>query len=208
MRLRSRSSTHSESGSSTPLIALLVLATGGLCLALARVGVDAVETAQARTGADAAALAGAAEGEAAARAVAEANGAVLTDGGPVGEAFEARVQVGRAGGVARAVGVLPGTGTATGLSPEMLTALARARAVLGRPVPVVSGWRSPAQQATLWLMRGSNPFPVASPGTSAHERGLAIDVPLSFVPVLQSVAGAVGLCQPLPESDPVHFELC
>ena len=41
-----------------------------------------------------------------------------------------------------------------------------------------------------------------------HERGLAIDVPRTFVATLRAVAAAVGLCQPLPVSDPVHFELC
>lgn len=198
-----------ERGSSTPLVAMLVLVAGGLCLALGHLGVDAVETAQARTAADAAALAGAAEGEEAARVVAEANGAVLAGGNPVDGAFEARVGVGEAGGVARAVAVLPETGAlATGLDPALLAAIAKATALLGQPVPVVSGWRSPAQQVALWMARGSNPFPVAPPGTSAHEQGLAIDVPLSFVPTLLSVAGPAGLCQPLPESDPIHFVLC
>ena len=54
----------------------------------------------------------------------------------------------------------------------------------------------------------SNPYPVARPGTSAHERGMAIDVPASFAPLLASLAGRAGLCRPLPESDPVHFEPC
>jgi hypothetical protein len=49
---------------------------------------------------------------------------------------------------------------------------------------------------------------VARPGSSAHERGLAIDVPASFVPVLLTVAQDVGLCHPYPVADPVHFELC
>ena len=84
----------------------------------------------------------------------------------------------------------------------------RAEALLGAPVPIVSGWRSPAQQQWLWDHRATNPYPVARPGTSMHERGLAIDVPRWFVADLRSVAGAAGLCFPLPESDPVHFELC
>jgi hypothetical protein len=90
----------------------------------------------------------------------------------------------------------------------MAAAIARAGALLGEPVPITSGWRSRAQQAALWARRATNPYPVARPGTSMHERGLAIDVPRSFVAALRSVAAAAGLCQPLPVSDPVHFELC
>ena len=54
----------------------------------------------------------------------------------------------------------------------------------------------------------TNPYPVAPPGTSLHESGLAVDVPLGFVPTLLAVAADAGLCQPLPETDPVHFEPC
>jgi hypothetical protein len=72
----------------------------------------------------------------------------------------------------------------------------------------VSGYRSLAEQTALWERRGTNPFPVARPGTSMHERGLAIDVPRAFVPVLRRVAAQAGLCDPLPTTDPVHFELC
>jgi hypothetical protein len=90
----------------------------------------------------------------------------------------------------------------------MVAAIARAEALLGRPIPIVSGFRTRAEQERLWANRATNPFPVAPPGTSNHERGLAIDVPSSFVPVLRTVAPASGLCQPLPESDPVHFEPC
>lgn len=97
---------------------------------------------------------------------------------------------------------------ATGLHPEMRRALAEAEALLGRPVPITSGWRSREQQQRLFDQRGSNPYPVARPGTSKHERGLAIDVPLSFVPSLVGVAGQVGLCRPVAREDPVHFELC
>ena len=95
-----------------------------------------------------------------------------------------------------------------GLTPEMAAAVARAGALLGESVPISSGWRSRAQQAALWAGRHTNPYPVARPGTSMHERGLAIDVPRAFVATLRTVAAAAGLCQPLPVSDPVHFELC
>src|SRR5437667_433732 len=48
----------------------------------------------------------------------------------------------------------------------------------------------------------------APPGESMHERGLAIDVPLDFVPRLLAVAARVGLCHPYAATDPVHFEMC
>ena len=75
-------------------------------------------------------------------------------------------------------------------------------------VPITSGWRSHAEQQRLYDDRGTNPYPVAAPGTSAHERGRAVDVPRSFVARLAAVAPRVGLCHPWPETDPVHFELC
>ncbi|MBA2282412.1 MAG: D-alanyl-D-alanine carboxypeptidase family protein, partial [Acidimicrobiia bacterium] len=90
----------------------------------------------------------------------------------------------------------------------LLAALDRADALLGAPVPVVSGFRSRAEQEALWAARATNPYPVAPPGTSMHEHGLAIDVPSSFAPTLLAVAATAGLCQVLPQSDPIHFEPC
>ncbi len=98
--------------------------------------------------------------------------------------------------------------TASGLAPAMLAALARADGLIGRPVPVVSGLRTRAEQQALWDRRHTNPYPVARPGTSDHERGLAFDVARADVPSLLAVAAAAGLCQPLPDSDPVHFVVC
>lgn len=204
-----------ERGSITPLLALLVLAVGGLSLGLGRLGGDAVAAAQARTAADAAALAGAAEGQAAAHDVVVANGGELVSFVTEGDEVQVQARVHDAVAVARArrTGSVfdpaaTATGNVGGLAPAMKAALARAEALLGGPVPITSGWRSPAKQRVLWDNRGSNPFPVARPGTSAHERGLAVDVPRSFVPRLAAVAGASGLCQPLPRTDPIHFELC
>jgi hypothetical protein len=183
---------------------------------------------QARTAADAAALAGAVDGEDAAGRLAEANGAELVS-------FERRegdvVVAVRVGGVdawasARATRLAPpvagsaasaggaaaeraaGGGDRAGLAPAMLAALARADQLLGRTVPVASGLRTRAEQQALWDRRHVNPYPVARPGTSDHETGLAIDVPRRIVPDLLAVAATAGLCQPLPESDPVHFVVC
>jgi hypothetical protein len=206
---------RSEAGQVVPLVAVLVLAAGGGMIALGRVGQAAVERAHARSAADAAALAGAAEGEGAAQDLAAANGARLLSYEEDGPEAEVRVAVGRAEASARArrdfdVGGLGGGGGAGpgGLAPAMQAALARAEQLLGRPVPVTSGYRSPAHQAELYRRRATNPYPVAPPGTSMHERGLAIDVPSSFVPGLLRVSAQAGLCHPYPESDPVHFEVC
>jgi uncharacterized protein YcbK (DUF882 family) len=94
------------------------------------------------------------------------------------------------------------------LDPRLTAAVARAERLLGRPIPITSGFRSRDEQASLWARRAVNAYPVAPPGASAHERGMAIDVPASFVDTLVSVAGRVGLCHPYPANDPVHFELC
>ena len=68
-----------ERGSTTPLLAIVVVAVGGLCVGLGRLGADADAAARAQTAADAAALAGAAEGLGAARRLAAANGAEVVE---------------------------------------------------------------------------------------------------------------------------------
>lgn len=95
-------SLSAERGSVTPLVALVMLAVGGLCLGLGRLGGDAVAAARAQSAADAAALAGAAEGEEAARALAEANGAVLVAFLAEGPEVQVRTRVGGAEADARA----------------------------------------------------------------------------------------------------------
>jgi hypothetical protein len=124
------------------------------------------------------------------------------------------VRVGPAEAVGRAQrsgdrdGVLGGAGPTKGLAPAMRAALSRAEQLLGRAVPITSGFRSTEAQAVLYDSRASNPYPVAPPGSSMHERGLAIDVPADFVPTLLGVAPRAGLCQPYPGDDPIHFEVC
>ncbi|HEX4979840.1 MAG TPA: M15 family metallopeptidase [Acidimicrobiales bacterium] len=198
-----------DAGQAIPLVVLLLVAAAGTLLVLGAYGHQLLRQARVQTAADAAALAGAASGARAAHVVAEANGATMVDferlpGGDV------RVRVeregARAGARARAELSAPPTGG--GLAPAMRAALARAEQLLGRPVPVVSGRRSPVEQRRLWERRADNRYPVAPPGSSQHERGLAIDVPTGFVQSLLEVGPQAGLCQPLPRSDPVHFEVC
>lgn len=69
------------------------------------------------------------------------------------------------------------------------------------------------QQEALWLDRASNPYPVARPGTSKHERGLAVDMtvsPRSWQTAVGEAWEAMGgrwggRFRPRP--DPVHFEV-
>ncbi|HET9542190.1 MAG TPA: M15 family metallopeptidase, partial [Acidimicrobiales bacterium] len=200
---------RTERGQALPLMLVIMAAAVGAMLLLGGLGRRAVEGAQAQTAADAAALAAAAEGPPAAEELARLNGSTPADvEGTVGDAT-VTVRVGGADAVARAQSPPPPAGGGTvGLAPDMVAAVTRAGALLGEPVPISSGWRSRAQQAALWARRSTNPYPVARPGTSMHERGLAIDVHRAFVARLRLVATAAGLCQPLPSADPVHFELC
>jgi hypothetical protein len=175
-----------------------------------RVGAIVADRAQASAAADAAALAGAGADEAAARALTRRNGGVVVSYETAGSDVRVRVRIGQVSASARARrsdGAGAG-GTAHGLAPALRAALARAQQLLGQPVPIVSGYRSPETQAALWSRRSANPYPVAPPGTSMHERGLAIDVPADFVDRLLTVAPQVGLCHPYPDTDPIHFEVC
>jgi len=213
--------TRTERGSILPFVALAMVMAGACVILLGRLGVAAGARAGARNAADAAALAGAAEGRAAAVALARANGAELVSYEELGFDTRVRVRLGpaEASGRARRTGDRGdgtggyetgggGTGGVTGLAPAMRAALARAEQLLGEPIPITSGYRSPDKQAALFANRAANPYRVAPPGSSLHERGLAVDVPVTFVPRLLSVAPRAGLCHPFPGDDPVHFEVC
>jgi hypothetical protein len=94
---------ESERGSVAPLVALLVVAVGGLCLGLGRLAGTANAAAKAQTAADAAALAGAADGPDAAGELAAANGARLVRVTVEGDEVEVVTRVGDVQAVARAV---------------------------------------------------------------------------------------------------------
>lgn len=201
---------RSDRGQTTPLTAVVLAVAMLITLGVGVLARSAADAARARGAADAAALAAAGGGVDAAREVTEANAAVLESVrsavDPTGTRWVVETRVGDQWSTAAALAEhRPGT---EGLDPAMVLALARAEELLGEPIPVVSGFRSRAEQEALWLNRHANPYPVAPPGTSDHERGLAIDVPRWFVPRLRSVAEGAGLCQPLPVSDPVHFTAC
>ena len=195
---------------------MAALLAGMVMLGLARLGSEAVGSARAQTAADAASLAAAAGDDGDAALLARRNGSVLSAlrrDGVAGQQSEVAVVVDGAGGPASASAVAlwppPALdGEAARLAPAMQAAVQRAQQLLGEAIPVASGYRSREEQQRLWDARASNPYPVARPGSSRHERGLAIDVAGAFVDRLVAVAPAAGLCRPLPLSDPVHFELC
>jgi hypothetical protein len=201
-----------QSGQVLPLVALVLGALGVTALLVGRLGGAAVARARASAAADTAALAGAVGDRSDADALAAANGGRVLRFRRIDADALVRVAVGPAEATARARPIDPGGGVAgggvEGLAPSLRAALRRAEQLLGRPVPITSGLRSRAQQAALWADRLRNPFPVAVPGTSKHERGLAVDIPTAFLPTLVPVAARAGLCRPYPTTDPVHFELC
>jgi hypothetical protein len=68
-----------------------------------------------------------------------------------------------------------------------------------------SGVRSTADQARLYADRANNPNPVAAPGTSRHERGLAVDIG-GMNADQRALLPQYGLAQPVA-NDPPHVEL-
>jgi hypothetical protein len=94
-------------------------------------------------------------------------------------------------------------------NPELLRRLDALAAQRGETFHVTSGGRTYAEQERLWNARGSNPYPVAHPGSSRHESGNAADVTIGGR-AIQDVIGAAELhaagLSPLA-GDAVHVEL-
>jgi hypothetical protein len=94
-------------------------------------------------------------------------------------------------------------------NPELMSRLEALAARRGEHFTITSGGRSYAEQEQLWNARGSNPFPVARPGTSRHETGNAADVTVGGTPIQNAISAeelrAAGL-SPLA-GDAVHVEL-
>lgn len=99
-------------------------------------------------------------------------------------------------------GVTPGTAAPTGNAAEIAK---------DTGVPIISGTRSNDKQWELydaWVASGRKGNPVARPGTSKHETGNAIDVDMKrATPEQISALKAKGFVQPLPDTDPNHWEL-
>jgi LAS superfamily LD-carboxypeptidase LdcB len=94
-------------------------------------------------------------------------------------------------------------------NPELLQRLETLATQRGEHFTITSGGRSFAEQQRLWDARGSNPYPVARPGTSRHETGRAADVMIGGRAIQDVISAAelrrAGL-SPLA-GDAVHVEL-
>ncbi len=93
--------------------------------------------------------------------------------------------------------------------------MAAALAARGIEIRITSGKRSTERQAALYANRASNPYPVARPGTSKHEMGLAVDLVSTGArsSSISAAIGEAGEAQGLrwggrfSKPDAVHFEL-
>lgn len=75
---------------------------------------------------------------------------------------------------------------------------------------ITSGYRDSAHQAELyrrWLAGDRSIHMPALPGTSPHERGLAVDLSGPALGWAQANAGKFGLTFPFPGKDPVHVQM-
>jgi len=86
--------------------------------------------------------------------------------------------------------------------------LPRVAQSMGFQARVTSAYRSTKKQAELYrrYQAGLQPYPVAPPGTSMHEKGLALDVVSTDTNKLVSLLTSAGLSW-AGQADPVHFQL-
>lgn len=101
---------------------------------------------------------------------------------------------------------------AAGLQPDVARQLASAitEATAAGLNPVVTeAFRTFADQAALYANRAGNPNPVARPGSSAHEKGVAVDVSIKGMSAdelsaFKEIMEKYGFDQPVA-NDPVHW---
>jgi len=79
----------------------------------------------------------------------------------------------------------------------------------GIPGWFTSGYRTRAKQAQLYnrFLAGRSKYPVAPPGHSAHERGLAFDIGSTAEGLAVAGRHAADLGLSWSPRDPVHFEV-
>lgn len=99
----------------------------------------------------------------------------------------------------------------SGLHPQLrnlVRNLPRVAAYHGIRYRITSAYRSPQKQAALYraYLAGQTPYPVAPPGTSLHERGVAIDIVSDNPQKLAALLTSAGLLWG-GMADPVHFTL-
>ncbi len=208
----------------------IIVLSLGVGAHLVDVGEVVARRARAQLAADAAALAAVAESgpwgrnlpEFEARRFAEANAGRLVDclcedgASAVQVTVEVEGIVARARAVYEATAMLPDAQATArqGLAPAMADAVGRLITAAGGRVYIVSGWRSPSEQEVLWreaLHDYGSPEAaddwVARPGTSMHERGLAVDLDGDLDHALRLITQLrLPLHRPLPH-EPWHFEL-
>jgi len=106
------------------------------------------------------------------------------------------------------------TGKSTeGLEPDFLKKLHAAaneyQSITGKPIEIVSAKRTREKQTELYnnYLAGKSKYPVAPPGTSRHESGRAVDLPLDTANKLDSMGllQKHGLSRPVP-NDPIHIQ--
>lgn len=89
------------------------------------------------------------------------------------------------------------------LAPAMQEDVRKLNEAMGGTLQITSGYRSAAYQAELCKRVAG---PCAAPGQSMHQYGLAIDVANHEAALAAIEANPdIGLCQPLPANDAVHF---
>lgn len=101
-----------------------------------------------------------------------------------------------------------------GVNPSLVQALSSAaseyKAKTGQTINVTSAIRDSSKQAELYqkYITGQSRYPAARPGTSKHERGIAIDIDSSAANALDQMGllAKYGLGRPV-RNDPVHIEL-
>jgi D-alanyl-D-alanine dipeptidase len=74
----------------------------------------------------------------------------------------------------------------------------------GQRLRIGSSFRTREQQQALWDRRANNPYPVAPPGSSRHEHGLAVDI-MNYQ-AAERYLNQQGLYRPDPRGDRIHFE--
>lgn len=99
----------------------------------------------------------------------------------------------------------------TNLHPQLIRivrAMPRISSAYGIPTKITSAYRSPAKQMQLYrkYLAGQMPYVVAKPGTSLHERGLALDIVSPDPEKLALILAKVGL-KWAGKRDPVHYQL-
>ena len=143
-------------------------------------------------------------------APASAQTAATTASGPGGTSFASTLQTAMAPSApAAAPGTYPHLDGDLDADPQLLQRLEALAAQRGEHFHITSGLRTFAEQQALWSQRGSNPYPVAQPGTSRHESGNAADVTINGAAIQTVISAqelqAAGL-NPLA-GDAVHVEL-